>query len=172
MRSFQCSRIFWKQRNPFLNSRLEIALAFSEDSLAVRTGADDIRSASEWLARFCSERDVPADQLFRLDLCLNEVMANIASHGGESALDSAVLLAIVISVKDECTEATLTVSDSGKPFNPLTAVATPQAQSLEDAVPGGLGLTMIACYSDQLDYNFSKRRNHLKITVRWTRSPS
>lgn len=139
-------------------------------NIAIQTGANDIRFASEWLGRFCAERDVPAEQVERLDICLNEVLANVASYGGASATDTPVLLAMAVTVKDEFAKATLTVSDSGQPFNPLTAVTKPQVQSLADAVPGGLGLTMIRCYSDSLDYVYLNGKNCLQIMVQWVRS--
>jgi anti-sigma regulatory factor (Ser/Thr protein kinase) len=149
---------------------MEAVVALEQDSLAVRAGAEDIRSASEWLDRLCSERDVPAEQICRLDLCLNEALANIASYGGESALVAPVLLAVKVKAENDHAQATLTVSDSGKPFNPLAATARPQVHSLLEATPGGLGLTMISGYSDALDYDYLDERNHLKITVQWARS--
>jgi anti-sigma regulatory factor (Ser/Thr protein kinase) len=61
------------------------------------------------------------------------------------------------------------LADSGKPFNPLAAVARPQVHSLAEVVPGGLGLPLINCYSDHLDYHYLDGKNHLKITVQWAR---
>lgn len=145
-------------------------MALEQDSLAIRTDAEDIRFASEWLGRFCAENNVPDEQIFRLDLCLNEALANIASYGGEAALASPVLLAMAVMADEEQAQASLTVSDSGEPFNPLTVVAQPAAQSLAEAVPGGLGLSMISSCSDQLDYAYLGQKNHLKITVQWARA--
>lgn len=170
MHSFRCSRICWTQSSLFLNKRPQTAVTFEQDSLAVRTGAESIRSASEWLDRLCSQKNVPAEHVFRLDLCLNEALANIASYGGEAALDAPVLLALAVRADDHHAHATLTVSDCGTPFNPLAAVARPQVHFLAEAAPGGLGLTMIRCYSDQLNYDCLDGKNNLKITVQWARS--
>ena len=138
--------------------------------LAIRASADDVRSASEWLEQICCENDVPAEQILRLDLCLNEALGNIIVHGGPTALKAPVHLVLEINANGRQVEAELSVSDSGKAFNPLTAVAKPQALTLADATPGGLGLTMINGYSDRLDYDYREGRNHLTFFVQWEAS--
>lgn len=138
--------------------------------LAVRASADNVRFASEWLEQVCSEHDVPAEQILRLDLCLNEALGNIIVHGGPSAHKEPVHLVLEITVDGRHAQAELSVSDSGKAFNPLTAVAKHQALTLADATPGGLGLTMINGYSDRLDYDFREGRNHLTFFVQWEAS--
>lgn len=138
--------------------------------LAVRASADDVRSASEWLEQICCEHDVPAEQILRLDLCLNEALGNIIVHGGPSALEAPVYLELEIKADGRHAQAELSVSDSGKAFNPLTAVARQQALTLADATPGGLGLTMINGYSDRLDYDIREGRNHLTFFVQWEAS--
>lgn len=138
--------------------------------LAIRASADDVRSASEWLEQICCENDVPAEQILRLDLCLNEALGNIIVHGGPSALKAPVHLVLEINADGRQVQAELSVSDSGKAFNPLTAVARDQALTLADATPGGLGLTMINGYSDRLDYDYREGRNHLTFFVQWEAS--
>ena len=135
--------------------------------LAIRADTDDIRPASAWLETTGSEFDIPAEQVFRLDLCLNEALGNIICHGGSSAREAPVLLALAVSTGvDEC-RAALSVSDTGIPFNPLHAEAKLLAPSLAEATPGGLGLTMIASYCDHLDYEFRDGRNTLTFDIRW-----
>ena len=138
--------------------------------LAIRASADDVRSASEWLEQICCENDVPAEQILRLDLCLNEALGNIILHGGPSALKAPVYLVLEINADGRRVQAELSVSDSGKAFNPLTVAVKHQALTLADAIPGGLGLTMINGYSDRLDYDFREGRNHLTFFVQWEAS--
>jgi anti-sigma regulatory factor (Ser/Thr protein kinase) len=135
--------------------------------LSVRASEDDVRLASGWLEQTCGELNVPAEQILRLDLCLNEVLANIIAHGGSCAREAPVILSLDAGSDGGDSYATLSLSDAGKPFNPLMVSARPQARTLADATPGGLGLTMIANYSDRLDYAFRDGRNHLDLTIRW-----
>ena len=138
--------------------------------LAVQADETEVRTASAWLEQVCAEHAVPADQLYRLDLCLNEALANIITHGGPAARESAVRLALSIGADDEGNRAELRISDAGQAFNPLLALARDPATSLSDALPGGLGLTMMSGYSDRLDYEFREGRNQQAFLFRW-RSP-
>lgn len=135
--------------------------------MAVQACEDEVRTASAWLETACEEAGVPADQVFRLDLCLNEALANIIYHGGPSARTAPVLLSLCVGGETKGGQARLSVSDAGMAFNPLTAPVAEHATSLADAMPGGLGLTMISCYSDRLEYAFLDGRNQLSIYVEW-----
>ena len=148
---------------------MEALVAGNLERLAVRANADDVRSASEWLETVCSDSGVPTEQLSRLDLCLNEALANIIFHGGPTAQLAPVLLALKIKSDEESVQAELFISDTGCAFNPLAADAAPHAQSLAEAVPGGLGLSMIRGYSDHMDYANRDGRNHLTLMFRWFR---
>lgn len=135
--------------------------------LAVHADADQVRSASVWLEQVCVEQDVPADQVIRLDLCLNEALANIIAHGGPSARVAPVLLVLAASTGGHGGQAELEISDAGRAFNPLATSPRETPGTLAEATPGGLGLTMMNAYSDQLDYDFRDGRNHLTFRVRW-----
>ena len=91
--------------------------------LAVRADADDVRVASAWLEQACGELQVPAQQVFRLDLCLNEALANIIAHGGPSGREAPVLLTLEATPGNTGGHAELEVSDAGRAFNPLTGSA-------------------------------------------------
>ena len=146
---------------------MSVAVVEDQEPFAVEAVAENVRLASEWLERACCDRDVPAEQVFRLDLCLNEALANIISHGGPGALQAPVLLTLDVGRDKQGERAAVSVSDTGRDFNPLAAAAMPKAQTLADAEPGGLGLTMISGYSDHLDYERRDGRNHLTFAVRW-----
>lgn len=135
--------------------------------LDVRADADDVRTASEWLHRICSEHGVPDEQVFRLDLCLNEALANIIYHGTSSAREAPVRLSLQLSSGSGHRLAELEVSDTGRAFNPLTTTSKATPRTLDEATPGGVGLAMLRCYSDQLGYAFHDGRNHLTFGVRW-----
>ena len=126
------------------------------------TGA---RQASEWLERICAEKDIAPEQLFRLDSCLTEVLANIIDHGGEGALAAPVELALHTERTADVERVVLSISDAGQPFDPLAYAIKPQATTLEEATPGGLGLTMIHQFSDRLIYAYRDGRNHLTVCV-------
>ena len=140
----------------------------SAAQLAIRALADDVRPASEWLAQTCETHGVPDKQILRLDLCLNEALANVIAHGGEQALANPVRLRLDVT-RDEHTQlAVVTVCDSGPPFDTTSAQPGALPLTLDDAEPGGLGLLMIRNLSDTLSYGFDNGHNELSFGVRWT----
>ncbi len=135
--------------------------------LSVAPNAEGLVTASAWLEKNGLEHEVPKDQIRRLDLCLNESIANIISHGGPTASESPVQLHLDLSRNLNAGEISLTVSDGGAAFDPLEHHAKPRPQNLEDAQPGGLGLRMMHEFSDSLNYLYSDGRNQTTFTVRW-----
>jgi len=134
--------------------------------LSIRADAVKVRSASLWLEAAALQQRVPAEQIARLDLCLNEALANILAHGGPSARLSEVQLHFRVHQESAVHEAAVTVSDAGIAFDPLAYQPGPRADSLEEIEPGGLGLIMMREAADDLGYLRSEGRNLLTITVR------
>jgi sigma-B regulation protein RsbU (phosphoserine phosphatase) len=123
--------------------------------------------ASEWLKEKTTNNSVPAEQLERLDLFLNEALANIIDHGGPSALNAPIMLRLDFTQLPGLKETTLTLTDGGMAFDPLAHAARPAPQSLDDAIPGGLGIPMIRSLADEMRYAYEGNQNHLVFTVRW-----
>jgi anti-sigma regulatory factor (Ser/Thr protein kinase) len=135
--------------------------------LSIRADASDARRAATWLGETGSAQGIPAEPLWRLDLCLTEALANVIAHGGAGAAASPIGLRLAVRRDASGGEASVTVSDGGTAFDPRTAAAKPRARSLGDAVPGGQGLPLLRKFADALDYAYSEGRNHLTIHVRW-----
>ena len=137
------------------------------DELTIRPAGDEVRRASDWLQAACRRNQVPDELVERLDLCLNEVLANVIVHGGAAALSAPVRLTLEIDVDGGRGKAGVTVSDAGAAFDPLSAPARTLPKTLDEASGGGLGLVMIRRCSDWLDYRNEEGRNHLTFGARW-----
>ena len=137
--------------------------------LSIDADAPGTRFASQWLAKLAADSEVPVAELDRLDLCLNEVLANIIRHGSQAAKP---LVHIAFQVTHGATGglANVTVSDAGPAFDITAAGTHCQPTSLAEAEPGGLGLLMIRSFSDELRYHYSNGNNHLSFAVRWNSS--
>jgi anti-sigma regulatory factor (Ser/Thr protein kinase) len=138
--------------------------------ISIPADAKEVRQASDWVGKACEERGVPAAEIGRLDICLNETLANILAHGGNTARAAPVLLRLAVHRETGAGEAELTVSDAGTAFDPLAFSSRVSPQSLAEAEPGGLGLTMIRNSADSLGYRHIDGRNHLSFSVRWSGS--
>lgn len=136
-------------------------------SLSIRTDALEFRRASAWLEEWGRARNMPAEDIARLDLCLNEALANILKHGGAGARESGTQLALAHVIGDGVHTARLTVTDGGPPFNPLEHVIRPKPASLETTQPGDLGIAMMHIHADELDYQSLENRNQLGVSVSW-----
>lgn len=136
-------------------------------ALEIHSRMADVRLASEWLARSGADGGVPGDELGRLDMCLNEALANVLAHGGQSAAAHAIGLQLQVSTRQNAGQASVHISDAGPAFDATSARPKLQASTLADATPGGLGLLLIQKNADALSYQRLDGRNLLTITVRW-----
>lgn len=136
-------------------------------SLSIRADPFEFRRASAWLEECGRARAVPAEEIARLDLCLNEALANALKHGGAGVGQSGIDLRLKLSRSAGTCTAQLTVTDAGTHFNPLDHVTRPRPASLEDAEPGGLGIVMMHIHSDKLDYRYLDGRNQIEFSVSW-----
>lgn len=135
--------------------------------LSISADGEGLSQASEWLDATGLELGVPEEQIRRLDLCLNEALANIVAHGGQAAKASPVELQFQVCGQPDATEASLRVTDAGAPFDPLVYKSKPRPKSLDEAVPGGLGLMMMHEFSDNLSYRYKEGRNQITFTIYW-----
>lgn len=137
------------------------------DELAIGANGAETRRASEWLDTACRRRNVPQAPAERLALCLHEVLANVIAHGGSTALAAPVGLRLEVSLEQDGSKASVTVSDAGSAFNPLSVPEKVLPKTLGEAPAGGLGLVMLRRCSDWLDYRRDDERNHLTFGARW-----
>jgi sigma-B regulation protein RsbU (phosphoserine phosphatase) len=122
-----------------------------------------LRQVSAWLESHAISWAIPEEILPRLDLCLNEVVANCVTHGGPGVTLEPLAIQLSLASSHDQTLVTLSVADSGRAFDPTSAIPKARARSLEEAVPGGLGLGMMRQSASRLAYRRSNGHNHLDI---------
>lgn len=137
------------------------------DELTIAANGAEVRRATEWLATACRQRDVPQALTERLVLCLHEVLANVITHGGRTALAAPIRMLLEVSLDPPGSQASVTVTDAGMAFNPLSAPNRILPKTLAEAPESGLGLVMIRRCSDWLDYRHENGHNHLTFGARW-----
>jgi sigma-B regulation protein RsbU (phosphoserine phosphatase) len=146
---------------------METYIAASELEISTPMSGADFRLASEWMEEHGCQQGVPGDQIARLDLCLNEALANVVAHGGSTVQDNSIRLRFNLTQLTDVHQASLTLIDSGAKFNPLEMEAKPRPSLLEDAELGGLGVLMMRSFSDELSYQYMDGCNRLTFTVCW-----
>jgi anti-sigma regulatory factor (Ser/Thr protein kinase) len=139
------------------------------DELTITANSADVRRASEWLDTACRRQAVPHALAERLVLCLNEVLANIITHGGSGAHSAPIQLALEVALAPGHGKAGVSVSDAGRAFDPRSVPARSLPKTLEEASLGGRGLLLIRRCSDWIDYRHEGGRNHLSFGAGWER---
>lgn len=128
----------------------------------------EFRRASSWLRAGGASLEVPEEQIDRLELCLNEVLANLVEHGGDAVASNPIQLELGTSPVLSGCGVQLVVCDRGEPFDSGQADLRPLPGSLEQASPGGLGLLLVKTFCDELHYRVLEGRNELRISMHWT----
>jgi serine/threonine-protein kinase RsbW len=138
------------------------------NSLEIRPEPLELRRASAWL-RECGEGlAVPADQIDRLEVCLNEVLANLLEHGGTPTAREPIRLRLEAISPAGGAGVCLVISDAGEPFDPLVVTDKPLPAHLGEASPGGLGLRLVRAYTDGMAYRVLENCNELSIEMHWS----
>jgi anti-sigma regulatory factor (Ser/Thr protein kinase) len=136
--------------------------------LEIQAAPLELRRASAWLRASGDSMAVPAVQIDRLEICLNEVLANLLEHGGTKESGEPILLRLYAITPDAGAGVRLEISDGGLPFDPLVASDKPLPSSLSEASPGGLGLRLVRAYTDGMAYRVLEHRNELSIEMHWS----
>ena len=130
---------------------------FSTISLAARTS--EVARMRAWLERVGAEWALDAGVLFKLELCTDELVANVIMHG--QAGDDPTAIRLRLDVQSDAV--VLTVEDDGHPFDPTAAAAPKKCVSLEDAPIGGLGLHLVRQMSSSMHYQRLGDTNRLTV---------
>ncbi len=125
------------------------------------------REASTWLLDVANLNHILPEHFDRLELLLNEALANVINYGGDVSPNSEIELHFHFVTNSVMHEATITVVDDGIEFNPLEKTTEALPQTLEEAVPGKLGIHLIKNIADRLSYQYYNNRNHFSFSVRW-----
>jgi serine/threonine-protein kinase RsbW len=131
-------------------------------TIAVTNTLEDIPHANKRISAFCSERRVPDKSLNRFCLSLDEVLTNIITHGIGDSGDREI--AVRIDIGGGYLSAT--VSDDGRPFDPLSLPEPDIHAPIEQRKVGGLGIHLLRELMDKVAYRRAGDRNELSFGIR------
>jgi len=96
----------------------------------------------------------------QINVAIDELFGNIAHYAYDGETGDATVR--VETIPDR-TEITITLIDSGKPFNPLNAQKPDVTLSASQRVRGGLGIYLVKKTMDDVIYKYEDGKNHLSI---------
>jgi anti-sigma regulatory factor (Ser/Thr protein kinase) len=126
----------------------------------VRLAADvaEMPRLAAWVESEAAALSLDARRLYAIQLCLEEVVANLVMHGRPALGD-----AIAITVRIEDAPLRVTVEDDAEPFD-LTELAPATLPDVLEAVePGGLGLGLVTSFSSSREYRSEGGLNRLVL---------
>ncbi len=131
-----------------------------DDRITLTSKLSEIARIPLWLENLATRDRIPERTRFGMDLCLEEVVANIILHGYAGQPDRTIL---VIYCSPQTGTFTLVVEDEAPPFNPLLFQDKLTTRSLEEGTEGGQGIRLLKQFSDAIDYESTPNGNRLTI---------
>jgi serine/threonine-protein kinase RsbW len=132
-----------------------------EHSILLSNQAAEIRRLSEWLEQVFTSESLPGELLFRFDLSVNEAMGNIISYAYNDLAEHTIEATLTVTDSN----ITLTLSDDGIAFNPLSQADRSSPNGIDDADIGGLGIELYKHYMDDCQYTREDNKNILSLSV-------
>ena len=129
-------------------------------TLEVRNSVAAIAPASE-AAEVWLQRSQPSPEaVFFLLLAIEELVTNCIKYGYDDAAEHTIV--VVLSVANEML--TMTVTDDGHPFDPLSVPRPNLALDIQDRPIGGLGIYLLRELADHVAYERRGNKNCLTLT--------
>jgi serine/threonine-protein kinase RsbW len=131
-----------------------------KETLALPGDLAHLERLSAWIDEFCALNAVPDETHYHLNVALEEVVINAMKHGRCGLAEDAIR----ITMELEDGEIRITVSDSGKAFNPLDVPAPDLGSDIAKRPIGGLGIHLVRCLMGSVRYQRREERNWLYLT--------
>lgn len=140
--------------------------------LVIAAAASEFSRATAWLQATCDARGIPPAPQYKLDICLNEALANVLAHGGSEALGAPIKLGLALRGTPDAGRVRMTLRAAGVAFDPNGHRQKPAPQSLDDAEPGGLGILLMRTNADEIRYQRLGEENCTTFVIGWDAADS
>ncbi len=136
--------------------------------LTVAADIGQVANVIDFVNECLAPAGCPAKVIQQLDIAVDEIFSNIALYAYGGKAGSA---AMQVAINEHTPSATLTFTDEGKPFNPLEREDPDVTLSAEERKIGGLGIYIVKKTMDQMEYEYRKGSNRLRIVKTWPKEP-
>ncbi|ROP83300.1 serine/threonine-protein kinase RsbW [Stella humosa] len=141
-------------------------MATAERTVEMRATTDEIPVLLDRMEAEGGQVGAPAGLLSDLRLCLDELLVNVVMHGAPAP--SAI---ITVHYRLQADGVWAEIVDPGPPFDPLSLPDPDIELSLDDRVPGGLGIYFVRRLMDEVVYERRDAFNRLRLAKRAASSP-
>lgn len=127
----------------------------------------ELENVQHFISEPLEKRNCPEEQRKQLAVAVEELFVNIAKY---AYADQGGKGDAVVSWKCGENEISVTLSDSGMPFNPLEKADPVASSDIDQVKIGGLGILMAKKDTDSMSYRFEYGHNILTFTKKWQTS--
>ena len=124
-------------------------------NLVLKNDLSEIRKIKEMVETFGEKNKLSQDDIFDINLALEEIVVNIISYGYKTNEVRWIKVALCIDER----KLTLRTEDDGKGFDPTKAPDADIDQPLEKRVLGGLGIHIVKNIVDEVEYKRVGNKN-------------
>jgi serine/threonine-protein kinase RsbW len=125
----------------------------------ITVAAADISRFTERATDFLSEAGVDARATHHVALIFDELLTNLATHGGSAKQTATVRVWI------EADQVQGEILDAGAPFDPRSTTDPDVGSALAERPVGGLGLFLVKRFASGLSYTSERGRNRTWFAV-------
>ncbi|MBD2627670.1 ATP-binding SpoIIE family protein phosphatase [Trichormus variabilis] len=131
-----------------------------EWNLTLNSELTELEEVKQSLGKILQAASLTVELIEDAQLIVEEVLVNIIEYGYENRSDGCIDVRIEINNQ----KLTMTFKDSGKPFNPLTDIVSPDMMmDDEDRSLGGFGFFLVQELAEQVDYVYLNGKNILTV---------
>jgi len=129
--------------------------------LILRAELAELSRLADWVEDFARHAKLPPDQVFAVQLSVEEAVMNIISYSrvAENGQDIALELAASGG------EVLVVIEDKGRPFDPTTVPPRSQPASLAEAEVGKLGIHFMRNFASEMRYEGGDGCNRLILKL-------
>ncbi len=132
--------------------------------MAIGNDLGEVAEVGERFGQFADAHGVPPGIRRSVLVALDDLLSNTIMHGFAGRKSGEVAIEADLSTE----RLTLTISDDGDPFDPLTAQAPDTTLTAEQRLPGGLGIHLVRQLMDEVSYERRDGRNIVTVAKRLT----
>ena len=131
--------------------------------VTVTASTEGVRQTLNEFEQFGRAHALPDDLRRRFLVALDEVLSNVARHGGSPEG------LVQVDFKLAGDRLFVTVEDEAPPFNPLDVPPADTSSPLEQRKAGGVGIELVRALLESVRYEHTGGRNRLTMTERLSR---
>jgi len=125
--------------------------------LQLKNDLAELDNVGRFVEEMGKRHHLPLAVVRAVGLSLDEIVTNVITHGYDDHDRHDIQIRLTVQGDEVVTE----VEDDGRPFNPLELPDADTTSSLEDRPVGGLGIHLVKCLMDHVEYRRTEGRNLL-----------